>query len=238
MDLKEEHSLGEQVGEHWYYRSKSAALLKMVADLHPRQILDVGAGSGFFSKHLLSHTRAESACCIDPFYPEEFDSIRAGKPIMFRRECTATDADLVLMMDVLEHVEDDLALLERYVAMAPAGARFMMTVPAFQFLWSGHDEFLGHHKRYTLSMLVELAGRAGLLVERHAYYFGLVFPLAAVIRIAERLLGKRDHLPASDLKQHSESVNLLLSVICRAELPFFRFNRLAGLSAFCLARKP
>ena len=238
MDLKEEHLLGEKVGEHWYYRSTSAAMLKMTAPLRSRQILDVGAGSGFFSKYLLSHTHAESALCIDPFYPEEFDTTHAGKPIAYRRECTDTDSDLVLMMDVLEHVEDDLALLNRYVAMAPPGTRFMMTVPAFQFLWSGHDEFLGHHKRYTLSMLVELVGRAGLLVEQHAYYFGLIFPLAAAVRTAERLLRQHDHLPASDLKQHSRLVNLLLSMICRAELPFFRFNRLAGLSAFCLARKP
>ena len=96
MDLKEEQALGEGVAQHWYYRSKSAALLKLVAPLQPRKVLDVGAGSGFFSKYLLSHTQAKAAWCIDPYYAEESDDSHVGKPIYYRHECGGTDADLVL----------------------------------------------------------------------------------------------------------------------------------------------
>jgi trans-aconitate methyltransferase len=238
MDLKEEQALGEGVGQHWYYRSKSAALLKLVASLKPRKILDVGAGSGFFSKFLLQHTGAETAWCIDPYYSEERDDDYADKPIHYRHECRATDADLVLMMDVLEHVEDDLQLLNNYVAAVPSGTYFLVTVPAFQFLSSGHDVFLGHYRRYTLPATVDLMGRAGLVIEQRAYYFGLVFPLAAVVRLVGRMLGKKMDEPHSDLKQHGAFTNSVLSLVCKAELAVFRFNRMAGLSVFCLARKP
>ena len=237
MDLKEEQALGDAVEQHWYYRSKSAAVLRLVEPLQPRKILDVGAGSGFFSKHLLGHTQAKAAWCIDPFYPEEWDDSHAGKPIHYRHECNGTDADLILMMDVLEHIEDDLALLNDYVAKVPNGTRFLVTVPAFQFLWSGHDVFLEHYRRYTLPEVTDLMERAGLLVEHRAYYFGLIFPLVVAVRLAGRLLGRSTGEPQSDLKRHGFFTNNLLSLICRLELPIFRFNRLAGLSVFCMARK-
>jgi hypothetical protein len=236
--LQQLTALGEGVAQHWYYRSKSAALLKLVAPLQPQKILDVGAGSGFFSKYLLGHTQAKSAWCIDPYYPEEWDDSHASKPIHYRHECNGTGADLVLMMDVLEHVEDDLGLLNDYVAKVPVGTHFLVTVPAFQYLWSGHDVFLGHYRRYTLPEVSDLMERAGLVVEQRAYYFWPDFPSVVAVRLAGRLLGRSTSESQSDLKLHSRLTNGLLALICRAELPFFRFNRLAGLSVFCLARKP
>ena len=70
MDLKEEDILGADIGRHWYYRSKAAALRRMVGGLGPRRILDVGAGSGFFSRHLLAEAGAQSALCVDIGYAE------------------------------------------------------------------------------------------------------------------------------------------------------------------------
>jgi SAM-dependent methyltransferase len=237
MDLKEDQILGKSVANHWYYRSKAAAMLRFVTHLHAKNLLDVGAGSGFFSKYLLTHTTARAAWCIDPYYPEEREENHAGKPIQFRHECSGTDADLVLMMDVLEHVDDDLALLREYIDKVSSGTHFLITVPAFQFLWSGHDVFLDHYRRYTLPDVTKLIDAAGLVVEQRAYYFGLVFPLAAAMRLAGKLLGHNADEPHSDLKQHNSLTNSLLSIACRAELPVFKFNRLAGLSVFCLARK-
>jgi hypothetical protein len=237
MDLKEEEVLGDFVGQHWYYRSKAAALLQLTSHLQARHILDVGAGSGFFSRKLLTSTVASEAMCVDPFYAEDREESVVGKPLQFRRSCESTDADLLLMMDVLEHVEDDLGLLNSYVGLLPTGAHVLVTVPAFKFLWSGHDEFLGHYRRYTLKQMVELLEGAGLKLEQRCYYFGLVFPLAATIRLLGSLGGKRAGAPQSDLRRHGAFTNGLLSLTCRMELPWFRFNRLAGLSVFCLARK-
>lgn len=238
MDLKEERSLGEAVEKHWYYRSKATALLHLVGPLKSQNILDVGAGSGIFSKYLLSHTSAEAAWCIDPHYPQEQDYKHAGKPIRFRHEYVGTDANLVLMMNVLEHVEDDLGLLNEYIGKVNRGTRFLITVPAFRFLWSRHDEFLGHYRRYTLPQVTNLMQRAGLVVEYRAYYFGLVLPLVAAKRLVNNLSRHTTDESQSDLKQHNVLINGVLTIICRAELQLFRFNRLAGLSVFCLARKP
>jgi 2-polyprenyl-3-methyl-5-hydroxy-6-metoxy-1,4-benzoquinol methylase len=234
MDLKEEDILGADIGRHWYYRSKAAALRRMVGHLNARRILDVGAGSGFFSRNLLAETAAQSALCVDIGYPADRDDQVAGKPVLYRRDTGPTDCDLVLMMDVLEHVDDDRGLLRHYAAKVPSGAHFLVTVPAFRFLWSGHDVFLEHKRRYRLGEIEAVMRDAGLQVVRGAYYFGLVFPLAAAVRLVERNTTE----PTSSLKKHGALINGILGVVCAAELPLFPTNRLAGLSAFVLARKP
>ncbi|OFX03551.1 MAG: methyltransferase [Alphaproteobacteria bacterium RIFCSPHIGHO2_12_FULL_66_14] len=234
MDLKEEDILGADIGRHWYYRSKAAALRRAVAGLRPKHLLDVGAGSGFFSRHLLAGTAAESALCVDIGYPHDRDDSIAGKPVLYRRDTGPTDCDLVLMMDVLEHVDDDRGLVLHYASKVPAGAHFLVTVPAFAFLWSGHDVFLEHKRRYRLPEIEAALGDAGLKIVRGAYYFGLIFPLAAAVRLADRNTTE----PRSSLKKHGAFTNSVLGAVCAAELPLFPYNRLAGLSAFVLAKKP
>ncbi|MDP2376858.1 methyltransferase domain-containing protein [Reyranella sp.] len=234
MDLKEEDILGADIGRHWYYRSKAAALRRAVGALSPRHLLDVGAGSGFFSRHLLAETPAASALCVDIGYPSDRDDSVAGKPVHYRRDTGPTDCDLVLMMDVLEHVDDDRSLVRHYAAKVPSGAHFLVTVPAFAFLWSGHDVFLEHKRRYRLPEIEAAIRDGGLEIVCGAYYFGLVFPLAAAMRLA----GRNTTEPSSSLKKHSALANGLLTAACAAELPLFPYNRLAGLSAFVLAKKP
>ncbi|MDI3399931.1 methyltransferase [Pseudomonas sp. V88_4] len=236
MDLKETDILGDSIDEHWYYCSKAAATRRLLGEAPIQRILDVGAGSGFFSHHLLTHAAAREAWCVDISYPADSSATTAGKPVHYRRSIDNVDADLVLLMDVLEHVDDDLGLLKSYVDKVPSGSRFLMTVPAFQFMWSGHDDFLEHKRRYTLGQFEALAGNAGLTVERGAYYFAVVFPLA----LASRLLpgGARGAAPRSQLKKHHPLVNMLLKTLCSLELPLMGINRVGGLSVFVLARKP
>jgi 2-polyprenyl-3-methyl-5-hydroxy-6-metoxy-1,4-benzoquinol methylase len=234
MDLKEEAILGTDIGRHWYYRAKAAALGRVVRDVPFRHILDVGAGSGFFSRHLLAESAAQSALCVDTGYAADRDEALADKTVRYRREVGPTDCDLVLMMDVLEHVDDDRGLVRDYAGKVPSGAHFLVTVPAFQFLWSGHDVFLEHKRRYRLMQIEQVLRDAGLAVVSGHYYFGLVFPLAAAVRFANRNAGR----PRSNLVRHGALTNALLSTVCAAELPLLRINRLAGLSAFVVARKP
>ena len=238
VDLKEEDILGDAICQHWYYRSKASALLDYVKQLNPQSVLDVGAGSGYFSKELLKKTGAKDALCIDTSYPSERDELVSGKLIHYTTHSGPVDADLVLMMDVLEHVDDDVGLLSEYTGKVPADTHFLITVPAFSFLWSGHDVFLGHKRRYTLKEIEKVAANAGLIVERASYFFGLVFPLVAVLRLLDSFRSSRGRPPRSQLKRHNPISNATLMGICNVDRRFLYINRLVGLSAFCLARKP
>ena len=234
MDLKELEILGSQAPSHWYYQAKYKALTKVVGGA--TGVLDVGSGSGLFPRRMLEDDSASWAVCVDPGYATDRDEIVNGKPFGFRRSIDTTQADLVLMMDVLEHVSDDVALVREYVDKVASGTRFLVTVPAFSWLWSGHDDFLEHYRRYTIAGLDRSLSRGGLIVDKKFYYYGLLFPIAATSRLASRLRGSKK--PGSALKPVHPLVNSMLLAACRMELPFFQMNGIAGLTAMALARKP
>ena len=210
-------------------------MLRLLAAQPAGEVLDVGAGSGFFSRLLLDRTQATGAVCVDPNYPRAHEEVQNGKPIRFVQSIGQFGGKLVLLMDVLEHVQDDLALLSDYVAKAAPGTCFLITVPAHQWLWSGHDVFLEHYRRYTLKQLTRVVAGAGLSLEKGAYFYGAVLPIAAALRLGTRAL--RLEKPGSQMHRHSKLVNRLLLTLTQAELPFLGRNKLSGLTVFALARK-
>lgn len=236
MDLKEAGLLGANEDRHWYYVSKSRALERCLAGRQPEQILDVGAGSGLFSKMLLRRTTAKAAICVDPGYTEEWSEIQCGKPMAFRRASAVGDADLVLLMDVLEHVDDDVGLLRAYAEPARSGTRFVVSVPAFSWLWSQHDEFLEHRRRYTLNRILRVLSDAGLSPVAGFYFFAALFPAVAIDRLWRRWWTAPGS-PASDLRRHHPVTNSILTGVCLAECTIARHNRAFGLTAFGVAEK-
>lgn len=236
VDLKEEHLLGDQVKSHWYYRAKLAALTATIADLGVRNVLDIGAGSGYFSKALLEKSSARCAMCVDLGYNDEWEESVTGKPIVFRKSLAHSDADLVLMMDVIEHVDDDVGIVKDYVDKVAPGTHFVITVPAFMWLWSGHDVFLEHYRRYTLRQIEAVLVAAGLKIERGRYFYGGVLPLVAAVRAVKLLAGGKAK-PESDMRVYGPRLNRLLYGVCRAEVAVMQLNRIGGTSALVRAVK-
>ncbi|WP_066804174.1 class I SAM-dependent methyltransferase [Moraxella oblonga] len=242
MDLKESDILGDDVNKHWYYIAKARAMQNILHNVQAKTVLDVGAGSGYFSRYLLEHSNVQAGVCVDISYPTEYDDTHSGKPLYFRRSILDTaqagiaPVDLCLMMDVLEHVEDDVGLLKTYVEQVPSGTKFLISVPAFQFLWSSHDVFLEHYRRYTCQHLAETVQSSGLNIIQNHYYFGAVFPIALTMRLFERIFPKKE--TKSQLVKHHPLTNAILLTASQMEIPFQKWNRLAGLTVFCLAEKP
>ena len=239
MDLKEQEILSGQADNHWYYVSKGRALCSFIAGVDVPEILDVGAGSGVFARRMLVNGVSARAVCVDPNYSREWDEQCHGKPIQFRRALAEVTQRLILMIDVLEHVDDDLVLVSSYMNEAPSGTLLLISVPAFEFLWSGHDVFLEHKRRYTLPKVESLVRRTGLEVVRGRYFFASLFPLVALMRLHDRWRLAAGRMPKSALTRHSVWVNDLLRRLHYLEqVTLFRINRVAGVSVFCLARKP
>ncbi len=212
---------------------------EFLADVKAREILDVGAGSGMFVRQLLDAGVCESAVCVDPHYAEERTENHHGKSIRFLKSIDGHPGALILMMDVLEHVPDDRALLEDYVAGMDTGGHVFITVPAFQFVWSGHDVFLEHYRRYTIETLEALVRKSGLIPVRSRYFFGSLFPFVAANRLIRRMLWDQGALTAkSELRLYPSWINSTLIAVHDVERRvFFGVNKLFGLSAFCLCRK-
>jgi 2-polyprenyl-3-methyl-5-hydroxy-6-metoxy-1,4-benzoquinol methylase len=235
MDLKELDNAPDPA-RHWYYHAKAALLLRSLRGKTVRHALDVGAGSGFFSKTLLERGLISQAICVDTNYPGDLEERVGNGLVAYRRKAVKTDADLVLMMDVIEHVEDATGFIRDHAALAGPNATFVLTVPAFSWIYSNHDKFLGHYRRYTLRELEATARAAGLTVLAGHYYYGSIFPIIAVWRLLDKYL--RPERATSDLTTVTTPLNALLEAVLAAELPLARFNRLFGVTAVCLAKGP
>lgn len=239
MDLKEEQAIGGDPASHWYYISKGKAIRSLIGAGPYPSILDVGAGSGVFSRMLTESGVAESSVCVDPNYSDDFLAADSSGPIDYVRSVTESDASLVLMIDVIEHVDDDVALITEYAQMSGPGTKFLISVPAFNFLWSSHDDFLEHRRRYTLETLERSVRAAGLEPVTLRYFFGMLFPAVAAMRIADRALKGSAEAKESALKPASDWLTKALVAIHDVErATLFPINRLAGVTAFCLAEKP
>ena len=237
MDVKEETVLGPDIASHWYYVAKGRALRRLLANVPADEVLDVGAGSGVFARQLLDAGICQGAVCVDIAYHTERTEMHNGKKIRFRRSVDKISQKLLLMIDVLEHVDDDVGLLKQYSRCMPIDGHVLISVPAFRFLWSGHDIFLEHRRRYTLRQVERLARAADLEPLRTRYFFASVFPAACIMRLCDRrnVLSGRQR-PKSALKKHSAFVNWALTGLHDVErVGLFPVNRVAGLSVFCLA---
>lgn len=238
MDLKEEQAIGGDPQSHWYYVAKWRAIKALIGDASYKSVLDVGAGSGVFSRMMLKDGLAQKSVCLDPNYTDAWLSDHRDDPIRYVRMAVETDAELVMMIDVIEHIDDDVSSIALYARMAAPGTRFLLSVPAFNFLWSSHDEFLEHRRRYTLETLEKAVVAAGLRPLKLRYFFGLLFPAVAAMRIADRTV-RGGGEPASALKATPQWLSKTLIAIHEIERrAIFPINRLAGVTAFCLAEKP
>lgn len=239
MDLKEEEAIGGDPASHWYYISKGKTIRSLLGGRRHDAILDVGAGSGVFSRMLTEAGVAGKSVCVDPNYSDEFLAAAQEGSIDYVRSVGETDASLVLMIDVIEHVDNDVALISEYGRMAKPGTEFLISVPAFNFLWSPHDDFLEHRRRYTLESLEKSVRAAGLEPKNLRYFFGALFPAVAAMRIADRTFNSGKEAKESALKPAPEWLTKALVAVHDVErAALFPFNRLAGVTAFCLAEKP
>jgi hypothetical protein len=187
--------------------------------------VDVGAGDLYFAKRLRALTAAP-IYAVDVNYTERAseDQIMVCTDLS---QVPSRSIDVALLMDVLEHVADDLALLRAVDrVLAPAGG-MLVTVPAHGFLWSDHDVFLGHHRRYTIATLRRLLTSAGLeIVEAFYFYCGPFF--ARALSVGMTGLGFKRHR-SSALSRWSYASGHPITRAVRTTLNWdFRISRLLG----------
>jgi SAM-dependent methyltransferase len=123
--------------------------------------------------------------------------------------------ELIALFDVLEHLEQPVPALQELAGLLAPGGQMLLTVPAFQFLWSVHDVQNQHRCRYDIGMLRHELALAGLRVDFFSYYNSLLFPAVAAVRFARRLVPGREELP--ELEASRGLANGLLATLFSAE---------------------
>ncbi|MDB5234164.1 MAG: hypothetical protein JWR44_1157 [Hymenobacter sp.] len=234
MDLKELEN-GVNPDTHWYYQSKKLPLLRFAQQLaragEPLTIIDIGSGSGFFAYELEKAMGAALAkvWLVDIGYSEEEMAPTRGTKIEKVHDVPMQVSNgLFIMMDVLEHLPDDLAMLQRVKAASVGdNNHFFITVPAFQSLWSGHDVFLEHYRRYEIPMLRGVLQQAAFRKINNYYLYGGLFPLVWTVR---RLANLRRKEAASNMKPMNKLANKLLLGVTSLEMKIASANKLFGVT--------
>jgi len=184
----ESHLLGqvERPGIGFWHQVRALAVLDRVPRDRAVEVVDIGAGAGLLGVILAR----ERPLARYRFY-EPIDSLAGVAEARFgpdSRMAVPEDcatADVVALLDVIEHVESETELLEPILSCARAGSEFVITVPALPVLWSSWDEQLGHYRRYTRRTLMRSLNTLALDLCEVSYLFPeLVAP--ALVRRALR----------------------------------------------------
>ena len=213
---------------HWWYRARREILGDLIErriDLPGEaRILEVGCGTGHNLPMLKRFGRVD-AIEVDAA-ARAIASKRLGHAVMDSPLPELTGVadrsyDLIAILDVIEHIDEDLRGLNSLRRKLKPGGKILITVPAFPWMWSAHDVVNHHKRRYTRRTLRRLVEGAGLKLELMSWFNSLLFPLAAAARLSGRITGKEE----SDDKLPPAPVNRL-------------FEAIFGLERYAIGRLP
>lgn len=186
---------------HWWWRVREGILLGRIAGLleerdQPVRILDVGCGAGLFFDALQCFGDVEGIES-DRGAVERAgrwqESIHHGELNESFRPTGLYDA--ILMLDILEHLDDPVRLLRYARPLLKPGGQILITVPAFNWLWTRHDDLNHHVCRYNRARMRQTVAAAGLVVTDSTYLFQSLVVPKALVRLRESLLSKPPSLP-------------------------------------------
>jgi SAM-dependent methyltransferase len=243
--------------KHWWFATRTRSILmyldRFAPPGDPRRILDVGCGAANMSHHL-RHFGSVVGVDSNP-RPLEVARQRGLEAFEGRADdlpFEAAEFDLIALLDTVEHVPDEGKVFAecwrvlRGTQSRCQGGLLLVTVPAFQFLWSHNDVVNHHQRRYTASQLRASLERGGFRVLRMSYANFFVFPMAAALILLRR--GRAEPELASpqdapdvyqvEMEPTPGPLNAILSVVGRIEVQLMRLVNLPfGTSLIAIAEK-
>lgn len=243
MDDQEYEKLYKFEKSYWWHVGRRAileSLLKKFLNNKQNQILEIGCGTGGNLKILgywgktLGLDNSEKA--LDFCKKKGLDNVFLGNAEQM--DFSNESFDLVVALDVLEHIKEDKKVVKEAWRVLKQNGYFIITVPAYQFLWSEHDKALIHYRRYAASDLANMLQKANFNIIKMSYLVSFVFPFVLGYRILRKILfpnNKKNLAYFSLPKPINNFFILLLKIesflLQYLDLPF-------GTSIICIAKKP
>lgn len=236
---------------HWWFRWRFDLIANVLGSLrghHPLRILDAGCGTGQMLKCLEAHG---DAIGIDSSHQAIGYARKRGVKRLVQGSITDLPFpngtfDCVLALDVIEHVDDDIGIMAKLHGVVKPGGHLIITVPAFQTLWSEHDEINLHKRRYRAGKLKQQIEEAGFEIQRVTYCNTALFLPVLAMRKAKNLLRSVRHVRGktgggleSDLDEYPAPINTALYWLLRGETKLMQHVDLPfGVSILAVARRP
>ncbi len=227
---------------YWWFVSRRELVDALVRQLPlpPRPVIvDVGCGTGATAVQLQRYGMV-LAVDISPL-ALSWSRQRGLEALLLaaaeRLPLLTESVDVIVATDILEHLDDDVAVLREFHRVLKPGGHVVVTVPAYRILWSEHDLALMHRRRYVASVLAKRARMAGFEVTRLTYALFFLFPLALVMRLLKRRPAP-DREPQAQLPALPEWLNRFLLRIQRVETALLKYVRFPwGVSVVAVLRK-
>ena len=229
---------------YWWFVARRRLLESLIREIASEfnrpQILDVGCGTGINFSVLEKYGNTFSSDAS-----EEALAFSKGRGIdgLVRSHIEGlpflgSTFDIVTALDVLEHIDDDLQGLDELFRVSNDGGMLVITVPAYGFLWSEHDEALHHRRRYAASELRNKLTNAGFRVERVTYYITFLFFPILFMRFIQSVSKKSIQAKTSHVILPGWLNSLLIGILSFERVLLRWMNFPFGVSIVCLARKP
>lgn len=240
MEIAEYEKMYKFEEKYWWWVGKRE-IVKDILDrlnLNSTNILDTGCGTGFNLNYLKDYGNVVGLDFSKDAL--NFCKMRGNKNLV---QANAEQVpfkgdmfDLIVTLDLLEHLDDNKTLKEFYMALKSTGY-LIVTVPAFEFLWSEHDEALHHKRRYNKAQLRDILELNGFIIENISYWnFFLFLPIVAMRLIKRRM--KSEEIE-TDVKELPPIINRFLASILRIEnhIISHSVNLPFGVSIVCVCKK-
>jgi SAM-dependent methyltransferase len=234
---------------HWWWRGRRRIIERVVNSFckKPTAVLEIGCGTGetldFLKKILpessiygIDHSQVAVA------FSKKVDGVSVVLADAAKLPFDNSSFDLVLILDVLEHIADDSLVIREINRVLTKGGKLVITCPASGLIWSRHDTRQGHVRRYSPERICSLCDTAGLKVEFVNYYnFFLFFPIAVIRTLGNfrmfSFLSKYDDAINYGLATF-RPLNAILTKLIMLEVFFmFKFKFPFGVSVIAVARK-
>ena len=189
--------MDEVESKHWWFTGRRCIISSIISAMQlPKKsrILEVGCGTGgnlkMLSKfgELSSFERNSEALKMAISKTNNQYSILSGwcpDNIPFQNQ----QFDLICVFDVLEHIDEDIQTLVNLKSLLAKDGQILITVPAYKWLFGPHDKFLHHKRRYSSRELRKKSEAAGLTPIKISYFNTLLFPIAILVRLLDRIWG-------------------------------------------------
>jgi SAM-dependent methyltransferase len=243
MNIAEYAEMYKLESFYWWFVARRRLLDWIVGDIsHEFKrpiILDVGCGTGLNARILGKHGDTISTDASEEAlgFSRERGIDGLVRSHIESLPFAASTFDVITALDVLEHINDDLRALDELLRVARDGGVLVITVPAYGFLWSEHDEALHHRRRYAASELRNKLTNAGFDVERISYYITFLFFPILLMRFIQSVSKRSIHAKTSHIILPSWLNSLLIAILGFERLLLRWINFPFGVSIVCLARK-
>ncbi len=230
MDAQVYQQMIELEDTHWWFVARRSIIEQLIRRLDlPKEaeIFEVGCGTGGNLAMLNRHGKVYGME-LNQTARTFASNLQLGEiqPGCLPNDIPFVDRqfDLIVLLDVLEHVDEDTASLQALFPKLKPDGYLLITVPAFAWLWSKQDEILHHKRRYVLRDLAQVVCAAGYHVEFVSYFNFVLFPLIAGIRLLQGLLNQGGNEVTMTPKPINQMLTFLFAlerhVIGRLSLPF------------------